>query len=33
MVGRLDVDVAMNAADSFLGADNTHVKFTLGSNF
>src|SRR5438552_18380275 len=30
--GKLDVDVAMDAADLFLGADNTTMKLTLGSN-
>ena len=28
----LDVDVAMDAAGLFLGADNTTLKLTLGSN-
>ena len=29
----LDVDVAMDAAGPFLGADNTTLKLALGSNF
>jgi hypothetical protein len=28
----LDVDVAMDASGLFLGADNTTLKLTLGSN-
>jgi len=28
----LDVDVAMDAADLFLGADNTTMKLTFASN-
>src|SRR5437762_4758469 len=31
--GKSDVDVAMDAADLFLGADNTTMKLTFGSNF
>src|SRR2546430_10240131 len=30
---KLDVDVAMGAAGFFLGADNTTLKVTFGSNF
>jgi len=29
----LDVDVAMDAAGLFFGADNTVLKASLGSNF
>src|SRR5207247_9071148 len=33
LLGFLDVDVAMDAAGFFFGADNTTLKVTFGSNF